>query len=107
MHSVKKGNQWHFGMKCRTGADAGSGFVHTVEATAANVHDVTAAARLLREDDKAVCGDSACLGIEKREEIKSNPQLSAIEYRINRRPGRFPMPRLRFLRPSTGLGLEK
>ncbi len=90
MHSVKKGNQWHFGMKCRTGADAGSGFVHTVEATAANVHGVTAAARLLREDDKAVCGDSACLGIEKREEIKSNPQLSAIEYRINRRPGRFP-----------------
>ena len=87
MHSVKKGNQWHFGMKCHTGVDAGSGFVHTVEATAANVHDVTVAARLLREDDKAVYGDSAYLGIEKREEIKSNPQLSAIEYRINRRAG--------------------
>ena len=86
MHSVKKGNQWHFGMKCRTGADAGSGFVHTVEATAANVRGVTAASRLLREDDKAVCGDSACLGTEKQEEIRSNPQLSAIEYRINRRP---------------------
>ena len=70
--------------------DAGSGFVHTVEATAANVHDVTVAARLLREDDKAVYGDSAYLGIEKREEIKSNPQLFAIEYRFNRRPGRFP-----------------
>jgi len=55
-----------------------------------NVHDVTVAARLLREDDKVVYGDSAYLGIEKREEIKSNPQLSAIEYRINRRPGRFP-----------------
>ncbi len=27
---------------------------------------------------------------KKREEIKSDPQLSAIEYRINRRPGRFP-----------------
>ncbi len=77
-------------MKCHTGVDAGSGFVHTVEATAANVRGVTAAARLLREDDKAVCGDSACLGTEKREEIKSNPQLCAIEYRINRRPGRFP-----------------
>ncbi len=25
MHSVKKGNQWHFGMKCHTGVDAGSG----------------------------------------------------------------------------------
>jgi IS5 family transposase len=77
-------------MKCHTGVGAGSGFVHTVEATAANVRDVTAAAGLLREDDKAVCGDSACLGIEKREEIKSNPQLSAIAYRINRRPGRLP-----------------
>ena len=39
MHSVKKGKQWHFGMKCHTGVDAGSGFVHTVEATAANVHN--------------------------------------------------------------------
>jgi IS5 family transposase len=56
MHSVKKGKQWHFGMKCHTGVDTGSGFVHTVEATAANVHDVTIAARLLREDDKAACG---------------------------------------------------
>ena len=56
-HSVKKGKQRHFGMKCHTGVDAGSGFVHTVEATAANVHDVTAAARLLREDDKAVYTD--------------------------------------------------
>ena len=90
MHPAKRGNQRHFGMKCHTGVGAGSGFVHTVEATAANVRDVTAAAGLLREDDKAVCGDSACLGIEKREEIKSNPQLSAIAYRINRRPGRLP-----------------
>ena len=30
MHQTKKGNQWHFGMKCHTGVDAGSGFVHTV-----------------------------------------------------------------------------
>ena len=44
MHQTKKGNQWHFGMKCHTGVDAGSGFVHTVEATPANVHDVTVAA---------------------------------------------------------------
>ena len=48
MHQTKKGNQWHFGMKCHTGVDAGNGFVHTVEATAANVHDVTVAAKLLQ-----------------------------------------------------------
>lgn len=69
MHQTKKGNQWHFGMKCHTGVDAGSGFVHTVEVTAANVHDITVAAKLLREDDEVVYGDSAYLGIEKREEI--------------------------------------
>ena len=57
MHQTKKGNQWHFGMKCHTGVDAGSGFVHTVEATSANVHDVTVAAKLLREDDEVVYGD--------------------------------------------------
>jgi IS5 family transposase len=61
-----------------------------VEATAANVHDVTVAARLLREDDEVVYGDSAYLGIEKREEVKNSPELSAIEYRMNRRPGRLP-----------------
>ena len=90
MRSVKKGNRWHFGMKCHTGVDAGSGFVHTVEATAANVHAVTAAAGLLRKDDRAVYGDTACLGTEKRDGIRNSPPLSAITYRINRRPGRFP-----------------
>ena len=90
MHSVKKGNQWHFGMKCHTGVDAGSGFVHTVVVTSANVHDVTVAAELLREDDQVVYGDSAYLGMEKRDEVKNSPQFSAIEYRINRRPGRLP-----------------
>ena len=90
MHQTKKGNQWHFGMKCHTGVDAGSGFVHTVEATAANVHDITVAAKLLREDDEVVYGDSAYLGLEKRDEIKQNPQRSTIDFRVNRRPGRLP-----------------
>lgn len=90
MHQTKKGNQWHFGMKCHTGVDAGSGFVYTVEATAANAHDITVAAKLLREDDEVVYGDSAYLGIEKRDEIKQDKRLFAIEYRINRGPGRLP-----------------
>ena len=75
----KKGNQWHFGMKCHTGVDAGSGFVHTVEATAANVHDITVAEKLLREDDEVIYGDSAYLGLEKRDEIKQNPCFSPID----------------------------
>ena len=91
-------------MKCHTGVDAGSGFVHTVEATAANVHDVTVAAKLLREDDKAVYGDSAYLGIEKREEIKSNPQRKSVHACQS---GRFPMPRSGVLRPLGGMEYRK
>jgi IS5 family transposase len=30
MHQVKKGNQWHFGMKAHVGTDADSGLVHKV-----------------------------------------------------------------------------
>ena len=40
MHQTKKGNQWYFGMKGHIGVDAGTGYVHTVTATAANVHDL-------------------------------------------------------------------
>jgi len=36
MHSIKKGNQYHFGMKAHIGVDAESGLVHTVVGTAAN-----------------------------------------------------------------------
>lgn len=89
MHQTKKGNEWRFGMKCHIGVDAGSGFVHTVEATAANEHDITVAAKLIRDDDDVVYGDSGYLGIEKREEVKSDEHLSTVEYRINRRPSSF------------------
>ena len=40
MHQTKKGNQWHFGMKVHIGADAGTGYVHTIAETSANVHDM-------------------------------------------------------------------
>lgn len=63
-------------MKCHTGVDAGSGSVHTVEATAANVHDIIVAAKLPREDAEVVYGDIAYLGLEKRDEIKHDPQLT-------------------------------
>lgn len=48
-HQAKKGNNWHFGYKAHAGMDADSGLVHTVEVTAANVHDVAKAADLVRE----------------------------------------------------------
>lgn len=85
-HSTKKGSNWHFGMKVHTGVDAGSGYVHTITATSANVSDISEAHKLIREDDTVSYGDSGYLGIEKRDEIKNDEHLSKVDYRINRRP---------------------
>jgi IS5 family transposase len=88
MRQTKKGNEWHFGMKAHIGVDAGTGYAHSLTVTAANVHDITEASKLLREDDEVVYGDAGYLGIEKREEIRNDPVKSQMEYRINRRPGK-------------------
>ena len=90
MHQTKKGNEWRFGMKCHIGVDAGTGYVHTVTATPANVHDITETAKLIREDDEVVYGDSGYVGIQKRTEIKEDKHLSKIHYRITRRPSSLP-----------------
>ena len=37
MHQTKKGNEWYFGMKIHAGVDAGSGYVHTITGTSANI----------------------------------------------------------------------
>ena len=57
-HQVKKGNTWHFGYKAHIGVDKDSGLVHTVEATAANAHDVAEVPKLLTGEEVAVYGDS-------------------------------------------------
>jgi IS5 family transposase len=85
MKSTKKGNQWHFGMKAHIGVDAGTGMVHSLEATAANVHDLDAASKLIRTDDEVVNGDAGYAGIEERARIKNDEHLSKIEYRINKK----------------------
>src|SRR5262245_41990880 len=59
MHQTKKRGQWHFGMKVHTGSDVGSGLVHTIEATAAHVHDSSVMAQLLHGQEQALYGDSA------------------------------------------------
>lgn len=87
MHQTKKGNQWYHGMKVHSGVDAGSGYVHSLTATAANVHDIHEAHKLIREDDTVVYGDSGYSGLGKRDEIARDERLSRIEYRTNRRPG--------------------
>ena len=64
-----------------------SGLVHTVEATAANVHDATETSKRLTGDEDEVYGDSGYLGAEKRgDAIIRNKAGRKIKYRINRRP---------------------
>jgi len=84
MHQTKKGNEWHFGMKCHIGADADSGLVHTVVGTAANVSDVTQASALLHGEETEVFGDAGYQGVEKREET----QDVEVRWNVAMRPGK-------------------
>ena len=86
MHQTKKGNQWYHGMKVHAGVDAGTGFVHTITGTAANVHDSTETSRLIRSDDEVVYGDSGYPGVSEQDVIKNDEHFSRIDYRISRRP---------------------
>jgi transposase, IS5 family len=47
MHQTKKGNHWYFGMKAHVGVDSKTKLIHSVAATAANVHDATVLPDLL------------------------------------------------------------
>jgi IS5 family transposase len=87
MHQTKKGNQWYFGMKAHIGVDAGTGYVHSVTCTAANVHDLDEAANLVRADDEVVYCDAGYQGAQKRPEFTGGEQLSQIEWRIAARKG--------------------
>jgi len=62
MHQTKKGNQWYFGMKAHIGVDSRTKLIHSVVATAANVHDSQVLADLLHGDETRVWGDSAYAG---------------------------------------------
>lgn len=92
MHQTQKGNQWYHGMKVHSGVDAGSGYVHTITGTAANVHDIDETSKLVREDDEVVYGDSGYSGADRREEICSDEHLSKVEFRTNRRPSSIRVP---------------
>lgn len=87
MHQTKKGNQWYFGMKAHIGSDAGTGYVHTVSATAASTHDLDEAHCLVRDDDEVAYGDAGYQGAEKRPEIAGDEHLAKIEWRIAARKG--------------------
>jgi IS5 family transposase len=82
MHQVKKGNQWHFGMKAHIGVDADSGLVHTVIGTAANVNDVTQGHALLHGEETIVFADAGYQGATKR------PDATGLQWHVAMRPGK-------------------
>jgi IS5 family transposase len=84
MHQTKKGNQWYFGMKVHIGVDSESGLIHSVETTAANVHDLTPASELLHGEESVVYADAGYQGIEKRSEMEGR----GIGFRVAMRPGK-------------------
>jgi len=86
MHSTKKGNQYHFGMKAHIGVDAESGLVHTVVGTAANAHDVTQAAQLLHGQEQAAHGDAGCQGVAQRAEVAQ--KHAKVTWYVAMRPGK-------------------
>ena len=79
-------------MKIHSGVDAGSGYVHTITGTSANVHDVTEAENLIREDDEVIYGDSGYLNIGNHLNSISEGQKSNLDFRINMRPSSIKMP---------------
>ncbi|CAK6690129.1 IS5 family transposase [Synechococcus sp. CBW1107] len=84
MHQTCKGKQWHFGMKVHIGVDKDTGLIHSVETTAANVHDLTPAVDLLHGEEVVVYADAGYQGIEKGEEMEGK----AANFRVAMRPGK-------------------
>jgi IS5 family transposase len=62
MHQTKKGNQWYFGMKAHIGVDTRTRTIHTITATAANVHDSKVLVQLMHGKERRLYGDSAYRG---------------------------------------------
>lgn len=87
MHQTKKGNQWYFGMKAHIGADAGTGYVHSVAVTGANVHDLDEVTNLVRDDDEVAYTDAGYQGVDKRPEVTSDEHLAKVEFRVAARKG--------------------
>jgi IS5 family transposase len=80
MHQVRKGKNWHFGMKVHVGTDR-RGLVHSLTTTPANEADINQIDRLLHGQERALYGDQAYWSEEHRQHCKQ----AGITYRVNRR----------------------
>ena len=70
-------------MKAHIGVDSETGIVHSMSATAANVHDIRETPNMLHGSETVVWGDAGYQGVHKREE---NLELE-VEWRVAMRLG--------------------
>ena len=89
MRQTKKGNQWYFGMKAHIGADAGTGYVHSVTVTGANVHDLDEVVNLVRDDDEVAYTDAGYQGVDRRPDVTSDEHLSTVQWQVAARKGQL------------------
>jgi IS5 family transposase len=84
MHQTKKGNQWYFGMKAHIGVDSRTKLIHSVAATAANVHDSQVLPELLHGQETRVWGDAAYSGQRDviQQHVPPRPRASSRPKRI-------------------------
>ena len=83
MKSTRKANKWHFGMKAHIGTDT-QGYVHSVEVTAANVHDVTMMEQCLHGEEKEIYGDKGYACRKRKEKAESQ----GVSWRVLRKAAR-------------------
>jgi IS5 family transposase len=69
-------------MKAHIGVDCGTGYIHSVTATAANIHDLDEVTKLVRSDDEVVYADAGYRGVAKREEVVGDQHLSGVRWRV-------------------------
>ena len=83
MHSSKKGNEWHFGMKVHIAVDVDSGLVHTVRGTGGHVADVTEGNALAHGQETVVYADPEYQGADRRPDAKPS-----MRWQVAMRPGK-------------------
>ena len=84
MSSVRKGQEWYFGMKLHIGVDSASGLAHSATVSTASVHDSHLMGDLLHGNETTVYGDSAYMGRERQQQYEA----AGISWRVQRRGNR-------------------
>ena len=94
-------------MNGHIGVDKDSGLIHSVETTAANVHDITRAAQLLHGEEEVVSGDAGYQGIEKRAEVSGKSTIFQVAMRPGKRRVLQDTPEVSVLAALTNLYLAR